>query len=71
MFIFLKDLLLWPEGIRRVIKKMFLIAITLVGLVLGILLNRKRNLLDILHRSTVISIMFFVLGIVIAIIFGK
>jgi hypothetical protein len=50
---------------------MFLIIMTLVGLVLGILLNRKRKILDILHRSTVLSIMFFVLGIVIAIIFGK
>ena len=34
-------------------------------------LGSFEKLMDILHRSTVISIMFFVLGIVIAIIFGK
>ena len=71
MFIFLKDLRLWPEEITIVINQMFLIAMTIFGLILGILLNQKRKILDILHRSAVLSIIFFVLGIVIAIIFGK
>ena len=50
---------------------MFLVTMTIVGLLLGILLNRKRKLLDILHRSVVVSIMFFVIGVVIAIMFGR
>jgi len=50
---------------------MFLVTMTAVGLIIGILLNRKRETLDILHRSAVLSIIFFLTGIVIAIIFGR
>ena len=67
----LKDLRLWQEETTKVIKRMFLALMTIFGLVMGILINRKRKTLDILHRSAVLSIIFFVLGIVIAIIFGK
>ena len=50
---------------------MFLVTITLVGLIIGILLNRKRKALDILHRAAVFSIIFFILGVAVAITFGR
>ena len=53
------------------LKRMFLASMTIFGLLMGILINRKSKTLDILHRSAVLSIIFFVSGIVIAIIFGK
>tara|TARA_X000001036_G_scaffold385312_1_gene379771 strand:- start:589 stop:750 length:162 start_codon:yes stop_codon:yes gene_type:complete len=50
---------------------MFLLSLSVVGLFLGILINRKRGRLDILHRASVLSILFFVFGIILIIIFGK
>jgi len=50
---------------------MFLLCLSIVGFLLGILINRKRRSLDILHRAMVLSILFFIFGIILIIIFGK
>ena len=50
---------------------MFLLCLTIVGFLLAVLINRKRGRLDILHRASVISILFFVFGVIFIIIFGK
>tara|TARA_B100001741_G_C15948860_1_gene323617 strand:+ start:19 stop:180 length:162 start_codon:yes stop_codon:yes gene_type:complete len=50
---------------------MFLLLLSIGGFLLGILINRKRRRLDILHRASILSILFFVFGIILIIILGK
>jgi len=50
---------------------MVMLSLTIFGFLTGIFINRKRRVIDILHRASVLCILFFVFSNILIIISGK